>query len=462
MTLASLLSLGGGLALVLGLLLLLVRVVKGLRPDLLNARRGETLQVVSRISLAPRQGVAVVRFRDRDLLLSYGEGGVRLLRDQDQPRDRNWDEGADEDGGEVGVRVYRAPRVPSAPVLNPGQGFPTIWHRIRKAAGLAGASFLLLGLPGTQTGASAQGSPTETNPVAASVQEALSQVEPGDISLSSFAQGVSGELIQAAPGPQGQAPESGTGNTGAQAVPGAKEAGALSPERAVYGLMSQLPDMSLQVGQGQEGLQLQGPVGTVLFIGFLTLLPTLLLMMTGFTRILVVLHLLKQALGTQTAPPTHLLTAMALLLTGFVMAPTLSEVNRTALTPWMEGEMDELQMIKTASVPMRGFMLRATREEDLAAFLEMHGSAPPATAGELPLVVVTSAFVTSELRHAFQMGFALFLPFVVIDIVVASVLMSMGMFMLPPVMVSLPFKLLLFVLVDGWTLVVGGLVRSFA
>jgi flagellar biosynthetic protein FliP len=218
--------------------------------------------------------------------------------------------------------------------------------------------------------------------------------------------------------------------------------------------------MGFQIGD-EDGLSVSGPVGTVLFIGFLTLLPTVLLMMTGFTRILVVLHLLKQAMGTQTAPPAHLLAAMALLLTGFVMAPTFGEVNRTALTPWMNGEMDELQMMQTAAGPFRTFMLGATEEADLVTFMDMHGGGQPETVDQIPMVVVTSAFVTSELRHAFQIGFALFLPFVVIDIVVASVLMSMGMFMLPPVMVSLPFKLLLFVLVDGWSLVVGGLVQSF-
>jgi flagellar biosynthetic protein FliP len=225
-------------------------------------------------------------------------------------------------------------------------------------------------------------------------------------------------------------------------------------------LARQLPSMDLQIGE-EEGLSISGPVGTVLFIGFLTLLPTVLLMMTGFTRILVVLHLLKQAMGTQTAPPAQLLAAMALLLTGFVMAPTLAEVNRTALGPWMDGEMDEVEMLTTASGPFRTFMLGATREEDLSNFMDMHGGEPPETVDQIPLVVLASAFVTSELRHAFQIGFALFLPFVVLDIVVASVLMSMGMFMLPPVMVSLPFKLLLFVLVDGWSLVVGGLVQSF-
>jgi flagellar biosynthetic protein FliP len=196
-------------------------------------------------------------------------------------------------------------------------------------------------------------------------------------------------------------------------------------------------------------------------MGFLTLLPTLLLLMTSFTRILVVLHLLKQALGTQTAPPGHLVAAMALLLTGFVMAPTLSEANRVGVDPWVRGEIDEVAMLQEASVPFRGFMLSTMRQQDLEAFMEMGRVGPVETVEDVPLVVVMTAFVTSELRAAFQMGFALFLPFVVIDLVVASVLMSMGMFMLPPIMVSLPFKLLLFVMVDGWTLVMEGIVRSF-
>jgi len=183
--------------------------------------------------------------------------------------------------------------------------------------------------------------------------------------------------------------------------------------------------------------------------------------MTSFTRILIVLHLVRQALGTQTTPPAHLVSALALLLTGFVMAPTLAEVNRTALAPWLDGAITEGEMLKAAVVPFREFMLEHTREEDLATFLELSDAPPPASPDEIPLMTLASAFVTSELRAAFQMGFVLFLPFVVIDIVVASVLMSLGMFMLPPVMISLPCKLLLFVLVDGWTLVVQSLAASF-
>jgi len=422
----SLLSLGAGLALVLGLMALLVRVVKGFRPDLLNRQGGHSLEVLSRTPLAQRQGVAMVRFQDRILLLSYGEGGVNLLT-EDLEELEGEDEGVAEETGRLGRGRAGAHSPPGMPNRAAGTGrsdaFPTIWNRIRRVAGLGGTALLVLGLLGGVVPLAGQ------QPGTRPVPEAI-QLPDGE--------------------GQGEA-------RGADAV------SPLSPEAAVFGIMRQLPDMKLQIGEDQEdGLQLRGPVGTVLFMGFLTLLPTLLLMMTGFTRILVVLHLLKQAIGTQTAPPTHLLTAMALLLTGFVMAPTLTEVNRVALTPWLDGEMDELQMLRTASVPFRDFMLSSTREDDLLTFMEMQGSAQPETVDDIPMVVVTSAFVTSELRHAFQMGFALFLPFVVIDIVVASVLMSMGMFMLPPVMVSLPFKLLLFVLVDGWSLIVGGLVQSFA
>jgi flagellar biosynthetic protein FliP len=196
-------------------------------------------------------------------------------------------------------------------------------------------------------------------------------------------------------------------------------------------------------------------------MGLLTLLPTLVLMMTGFTRILVVLHFLKQAMGTQSAPPNHLVAALALLLTGFVMAPTLSEVNKTALTPWMDGKIDQAQMLDLGSRPFRKFMLKQTRRQDIETFIRMSHGTQPATIDDVPLVTVTAAFVISELRTSFQIGFALFLPFIVIDIAVSSVLMSMGMFMLPPAMISLPFKLLLFVLVDGWSLIVQSLITSF-
>jgi len=223
------------------------------------------------------------------------------------------------------------------------------------------------------------------------------------------------------------------------------------------------PQMDLRVGggAGSEGLRLSGTVGVVVMMGLLTMLPMLLLMMTGFTRILIVLNFLKQALGTQSAPPTQLVAGLALLLTGFVMAPTLTTVNTVAITPWMDGQIDQATMLKEGSKPFREFMLRQTRKSDLETFVRMSGGPRPATREDIPLVTLTSAYVISELRTAFQIGFALFLPFIVIDVAVSSVLMSMGMFMLPPAMISLPFKLLLFVLVDGWSLIVQSLVTSF-
>jgi flagellar biosynthesis protein FliP len=183
--------------------------------------------------------------------------------------------------------------------------------------------------------------------------------------------------------------------------------------------------------------------------------------MTGFTRILIVLNFLKQALGTQSAPPNQLVAALALLLTGFVMAPTLKELNTTAITPWMDGKIDQAQMMEIGQAPFRKFMLRQTRRTDLETFVRMSSGPRPATVNDVPIVTLTSAFVISELRTSFQIGFALFLPFIVIDVAVSSVLMSMGMFMLPPAMISLPFKLLLFVLVDGWSLVIQSLITSF-
>jgi flagellar biosynthetic protein FliP len=227
-------------------------------------------------------------------------------------------------------------------------------------------------------------------------------------------------------------------------------------------LMKLAPRLDLRVGnENAGGLRLSGTVGIVIMMGLLTLLPTLVLMMTGFTRIFIVLGFLRQALGTQSAPPTQLVAGLALLLTGFVMAPTLEQVNNTAIQPWMDGKIEQSVMLSEGVKPFRAFMLRQTRENDLATFMDLSRQPRVKNVEDVPLIVLTSAFVTSELRTSFQIGFALFLPFIVIDVVVASVLMSMGMMMLPPAMISLPFKLLLFVLVDGWTLVINGLIQSF-
>ena len=246
-------------------------------------------------------------------------------------------------------------------------------------------------------------------------------------------------------------------------VPPKAQSASPAPIAADEAIMRMMPQMDVQLGGDAEngGLRLNGTVGIVIMMGLLTLLPTLLLMMTGFTRILIVLQFLKQAMGTQSAPPGQLLAAMALLLTGFVMGPTLSEMNRTAITPWLDGKMTQVEMMKEGVKPMREFMLKQTREADVKTFVELSRMPRPATVDEVPLHVLMSAFVASELRTAFQIGFAIYLPFIIIDAVVASVLMSMGMFMLPPAMISLPFKLLLFVLVDGWSLTITSLVQSF-
>jgi flagellar biosynthetic protein FliP len=221
------------------------------------------------------------------------------------------------------------------------------------------------------------------------------------------------------------------------------------------------PTVDLRVGRGDDQLRLSGAVGIVVLMGVLTLLPAMLLLMTGFTRILIVLGFLRSALGTQSAPPTQLLVAIALILTGLVMRPVIATANETALQPYLRGEISQVDAYKAALVPARAFMLANTRDSDLRSFVDLAGESNADSLDQVSTMTIVSAFMTSELRTAFQMGFVIFLPFLVIDLIVASVLMSMGMFMLPPVMVSLPFKLLLFVLADGWALVMQGLVASF-
>jgi len=185
------------------------------------------------------------------------------------------------------------------------------------------------------------------------------------------------------------------------------------------------------------------------------------LLMTSFTRILIVLHFVRTAIGTQTAPPGQLLVALAVLLTGVVMHPVIERANTDAIQPYLSGQMSQTEAYHKALDPLKHFMIANTREKDIGTFVELTGQQDADSIEALPILTVTAAFVTSELRTAFQMGFVIFLPFVVVDLIVASVLMSMGMFMLPPVMISLPFKLMLFVLADGWSLVVQRLVTGF-
>jgi len=194
----------------------------------------------------------------------------------------------------------------------------------------------------------------------------------------------------------------------------------------------------------------------------LAFLPGLLLIMTGFTRIIIVLSLLRQALGTQTSPPNQVLVALALFLTMFLMAPVFEKIYDDAYLPFSQQKINQDEALKRAAAPLKAFMLKQTREPDLALFMKLGNQPPVNSTEEIPLKVLVPAFVTSELKTAFQIGFIVFIPFIIIDMVVSSVLMSLGMMMLSPVLISLPFKLMLFVLVDGWTLLISSLIQSFA
>jgi flagellar biosynthetic protein FliP len=203
-----------------------------------------------------------------------------------------------------------------------------------------------------------------------------------------------------------------------------------------------------------------GVLGLMLMLTLLSLAPSFLILTSAFTRIVVVLSFLRSALGTQQAPPNQVIIGLALFLTFFIMAPVYTEINDQAIKPLTAGQITQTQALDNAAVPLKRFMLEHTREKDLALFIRLSGTEPQ-TPEAVPLTTLTPAFVISELRVAFQIGFLLFIPFIVIDMVVSSILMSMGMFMLPPVMISLPFKLLLFVMVDGWHLVVTSIVEGF-
>ncbi|MBH1977525.1 MAG: flagellar type III secretion system pore protein FliP [Comamonadaceae bacterium] len=215
------------------------------------------------------------------------------------------------------------------------------------------------------------------------------------------------------------------------------------------------------VGSGSNGTSFSVPIQTLLFFTALSFLPAILLMMTGFTRIVIVLSLMRQAIGTQSAPPNQVIIGLSLFLTLFVMGPTLDKVYQDAYLPYTTNAISFEQAIEKAEAPMRQFMLKQTRQSDFALFARLARLEASVTAETAPLRVVVPAFVTSELKSAFQIGFMIFIPFLVIDMVVSSILMSLGMMMLSPVLVALPFKLMLFVLADGWNLLIGSLAASF-
>lgn len=368
----GILGLLAALAVTTGLLVLGMKVLKQFQGARAWNGPGVPLEVLQRVSMGPRHGVALLRVADRVLLVSVSESGSTLLTELSG-------EGLDAALKSTEVDVCEQPQ--------------SRWRLPRLS--WVGLTLLLAVMP---------------------VQS----------------------MAQTAPVPQGVP------------VQGGPTVDAPTP-----------PTITLDLSNGENDLQLTGAVGIVVFLGALTLLPALLLLMTSFTRILVTLHFIRSALGTQSTPPGQLLVAIAVLLTAVVMSPVLDEANRVAVTPYFEGEITQAEAYKLGIVPFRNFMLANTRETDLSAMADLSNAEPVESVEELSTLVVVSAFVVSELKTAFQIGFLIYIPFIVVDLIVASVLMSMGMFMLPPIMVSLPFKLLLFVLADGWTLLVQNVVASF-
>lgn len=222
-----------------------------------------------------------------------------------------------------------------------------------------------------------------------------------------------------------------------------------------------LPSVNLGLKSTQNPAEIVNALKIIIALTILTLAPAILIMMTSFTRIVIVLSFLRQALGTQQMPPNQLLVGLALFLTMFIMSPHLTKINNEAIQPFLNNQISQDEAFEKGLAPLRTFMFNQTRDTDLSLFVKMSKMDPPKIRSDVPTIVLIPAFILSELKTAFQIGFIIFLPFLVIDMVTASVLMAMGMMMLPPVMISLPFKIMLFVFVDGWGLLVGSLVKSF-
>ena len=222
-----------------------------------------------------------------------------------------------------------------------------------------------------------------------------------------------------------------------------------------------LPSVNLGFKTTDNPNEVVNGIKIILLLTVLTLAPAILIMMTAFTRIIIVLSFLRQAIGTAQMPPNQLLVGLALFLTFFIMRPAFDELNTKSLRPYLAGTISQDKAVDEALLPLRRFMFNQTRDTDLALFVRLSKMETPKTRQDVPTMVLIPAFAISELKTAFQIGFIIYLPFLVIDMVIASVLMAMGMMMLPPVVISLPFKIMLFVLVDGWTLLVGSMVQSF-
>ena len=221
-----------------------------------------------------------------------------------------------------------------------------------------------------------------------------------------------------------------------------------------------LPSIQLGMDDVEDPEKVSSALQILFLLTILTLAPSILILTTSFARIIIVLSFLRQAMGTQQTPPTQILIGLGLFLTLFVMGPTWNEINDKALQPFLNEEISQTDALKKAEMPLKTFMLKQTREKDLSLFIEISGE-NPTTNEESDIRSLIPAFIISELKTAFQIGFLIYIPFLILDMVVASILLSMGMMMLPPVLISLPFKLMLFVMVDGWYLTVGSLMRSF-
>ena len=221
-----------------------------------------------------------------------------------------------------------------------------------------------------------------------------------------------------------------------------------------------LPSIQLGVDDVEDPEKVSSALQILFLLTILTLAPSILILTTSFARIIIVLSFLRQAMGTQQTPPTQILIGLGLFLTLFVMGPTWNEINDKALQPFLNEEISQTDALKKAEMPLKTFMLKQTREKDLSLFIDISGE-NPTTNEEIDIRSLIPAFIISELKTAFQIGFLIYIPFLILDMVVASILLSMGMMMLPPVLISLPFKLMLFVMVDGWYLTVGSLMRSF-
>jgi flagellar biosynthetic protein FliP len=222
-----------------------------------------------------------------------------------------------------------------------------------------------------------------------------------------------------------------------------------------------LPTMNLGFKTTENPAETVNAIKLVLIMTVLTLAPAILIMMTGFTRIIIVLSFLRQALGVQQMPPNQLLVGLSLFLTFFVMGPAFKELNENGVQPYLAGKISQEVAVENSLAPLRKFMFHQTRDQDLGLFVKLAKIEKPKTRADVPTIVLVPSFIVSELKTAFEIGFMIFLPFLVIDIVASSVLMAMGMMMLPPVVISLPFKIMLFVLVDGWGLLIGSMVKSF-